>query len=166
MGLCGDCNCAQTALDELRARRQCRIPQSPMTFDYEIYPDERMIVTRFKGRFTFAGLRDSVTVMWEDPRYSLNYDGIVDISDMSVGIAMADFRAMLDVVRHSAKISRGRWAAVATTPLAAACGMLYQRTVALRHPFEVFSTVEGVCSYLNVQWAGKTDVPRRVKANS
>ncbi|MES2691911.1 MAG: hypothetical protein V4773_00470 [Verrucomicrobiota bacterium] len=131
-----------------------------MTFDYEIYPEQRMIVARYAGRFSLADLVAATERMWDDPRYSMSFDGIVDISDGSVGVAMADFRAMLDIVRRSGKTSRGRWAAVAGTPLATACGILYQRALAHRHAFEVFSTVDGACSYLGINWNGK-GAPRR-----
>lgn len=122
-----------------------------MTFSYDIHPEQRVIVARYTGKFSLSELTDATKRIWEDPRYSKSYDGLLDLTDISLGVDMADFRGLVDFVRNSDKVSQGRWAAVTTTPFATACSLLYQKALMSRHTFEVFSTMEGACSYLGLQ---------------
>jgi hypothetical protein len=70
---------------------------------------------------------------------------------MGVAVEIADFRALIDFVRGHARVSRGRWAAVAATPVATACGLVYKRAMAPGQTFEVFSTPEAACAFLGVR---------------
>lgn len=123
-----------------------------MFFDYEIYPEERIIVTRFAGRFTFADLSALSLRLWSDARYSRSYDGIVDLTDSTLGVARMDLQALIEFVRGHEKTSEGRWAAVTDSPIAAACSLIYQRGIMGRHTFEVFSTVEAAGWFLGVDF--------------
>jgi len=127
-----------------------------MKFSYEIFPDQRTIVARYIGAFTLSELVTSAKTLWSDPRYSRKYDGLVDISDSSVNVAMSDFRSLLEFIRGHGSTSEGRWAAVASTPFATACGFMYQRAMVGRHTLEVFSHWETACEFLDVE------VPRDV----
>ncbi len=122
-----------------------------MEFAYDIFPAERAIVTRYAGRFTLAGLQATAEKLWSDPRYSRRYDGLVDLTDGSVGVGMTDFRALLDFVVGHPSTSEGRWAAVAISPLATACGLLYQRVVGRRHELAVFSSRAAACNFVGFQ---------------
>lgn len=119
-------------------------------FTYEILPEKRAIVIRFRGHFTRAALASAVERLWSDPRYRTDYVGIVDLSDTTVGMAMEDFRHIVEWVRGQDRTSVNRWAAVASTPLATACALLYRRAMADRQRFEVFSTWEAACRYIEV----------------
>lgn len=121
-----------------------------MNFRYDIFPEQRIVVMRYVGNFNLRELTTAAELLWSDPRYSRSYDGLADISHASVNVAMTDFRPLVDFVRQHAQTSAGRWAAVATTPLATACGFIYQRAAASRHTFEIFSTWEGACSFLKL----------------
>ena len=44
-----------------------------------------------------------------------------------------------------------RWAAVAASPLATACGLIYRRALSSRHAFDVFSTREAACEFVGFQ---------------
>lgn len=119
-----------------------------MEFTYDIFPAERLIVARYAGRFTFAELVATAERMWADPRYSRSFDGAVDLTDSAVGVGMDDFRALVNFLRDHKNTSQGRWAAVATSPLATACSLIYSRALASRHTFEVFATFPGASSFL------------------
>lgn len=122
-----------------------------MTFSYEILPEKGTILLRCQGHFTFEQLRAGIERLWSDPRYRVDYDGIADLTDTSVGVSLSDLRALLDFLRNEARTSTGRWAAVAVSPLAAACAVLYQQACAQRHTCEVFSTWDAACRYLEVE---------------
>lgn len=125
-------------------------PGSPMTFDYKIYPEHALIVTRLCGPATLEELMAMVKRLWEDERYSPRYNGIVDLTDVKLAVAQADLRAVVDFVRGHKSTSSGRWAAVTHSPIATACGMIYQRALRGRHVFEVFSTFEAAKLFIGV----------------
>lgn len=132
-----------------------------MKFDYNILPQHRLIVTRFAGAFTLEDLTGIARRLWADPRYTRGYNGLADLTDMNLAVGRGDFRALVDFVRGQKDTSEGRWAAVTNSPLATACGLIYQRAMAARHPFEVYSTFEAAGAFVGVdlrggQVAGKT----------
>lgn len=119
-----------------------------MKFSFEILPERRAIFARYEGKFSLEDLLATTRQLWADPRYSPAYDGLVDISDGSFSVAMSDLRMLMAFLVSEPTTSRGRWAAVATTPMAIACGMLYRTVMKQRHAFAVFSTWEAACEFL------------------
>lgn len=132
-----------------------------MEFNYDIFPAERVITTRYAGRFTFANLMDTAEQLWADPRYSPHFDGVVDLTDTTLGVGMDDFRALVNFVRDHKKTSEGRWAAIAISPLPTACGLIYSRALAARHTFEVFATFAGASSFLGLDLGSGPLLPGR-----
>lgn len=124
-----------------------------MQFRYEIYPDARAIVARISGSASLTELMTFIRTLWSDPRYSPAFDGIMDLSAQDVHVEMCEFRPILEYLLQSPHTSTGRWAAVATTPLATACGLIYRRALSARHGFEVFSTGEAAFAYLGFRLA-------------
>jgi hypothetical protein len=138
-----------------------------MTFDYEIYPEARIIVLRYAGQFTLGALKVFAQRLWADARYSRSFDGLVDLTDARLGVAREDFLALVEFVRGHEQTSLGRWAAITTSPLATACGLIYQRALARRHAFEVFATTEAAAWFLGVDLGnapllGKGFAPHRL----
>lgn len=121
-----------------------------MKFSYDIFPDQRTIVTRYAGVFSLSELVAATQLMWSDPRYSREFDGLADASDGSVSVTMGDFRSLMEFLKPQKQLSRGRWAVVTSTPFVAACGYIYQRAMAGCHTLEVFSTWETACAFLNL----------------
>jgi hypothetical protein len=122
-----------------------------VNFRYEILPDRRLILQHFAGSSSLAELLAALRRLWADPLYSRTYDGIVDLSGAAVDLSMRDLRALIGFLQESDQTSTGRWGAVTTSPLATACAMIYQRALAPRHAFEVFSTWEAACAFLGVR---------------
>lgn len=121
-----------------------------MKFDYKIYPDHSLIILRLTGAFTLEDLMTGARRLWADERYSRHYNGLIDLTDGTLTVGGGDFRALVEFVRGHKDTSTGRWAAVASTPFATAYGFLYQRALAGRHTFQVFSTFEAAGSFLGV----------------
>jgi hypothetical protein len=121
-----------------------------MNVDYEIHPEKCLIFMRFTGAFTLADLKEAVQRLWTDTRYSRSYNGVVDLTDSNVKVARGDFQALVAFVVGQKETSEGRWAAVATSPLATACGLIYKRAISKRHTFEVFSTFEAAEAFMGV----------------
>lgn len=134
-----------------------------MSFDFEIFPAQRLILARYRGGLmTLAGLRQAAERMWSDSRYSKAYDGIVDLSDETLQISIDDFRGLVGFLAAQDRTSRGRWAAVASSPIATAYGLLYQRAISARHAFSVHSSWGAACAALHLRptpameaWAGR-----------
>ena len=121
-----------------------------MKFSYAIDPERRLIHLRYAGRFNLTRLRESVERLWADPQYHRDYSGFIDLSDGAVSVAIADLHALLDFMRDKPQVTRGRWAAVAVSPFATACGLLYQRAFSRKHTFEVFSSHEAAWQFLGL----------------
>ena len=122
-----------------------------MRFRYQIYPSSRAIVARFTGAWTLGELMKAINELWSDPAYSPAFDGIVDITAKDVSVDVRELRPVLEFVRGNANTSTGRWAAVAASPLATACGLIYRRALSSRHAFDVFSTREAACEFVGFQ---------------
>jgi len=124
-----------------------------MTFHYDIHPEQRTIHLRYTGVFTLQDLTAAATLLWSDPRYSQAFDGIVDLTDGSLRVAQSDLRALIAFVLDHKCTSKGRWAAVTSSPFGVACALLYKHALSRRHMFEVFSTWEAACAFLEVKLA-------------
>lgn len=120
-----------------------------MKFSFDILPEKKAIFARYEGKFTLEDLLATTRQLWADPRYSPDYDGLVDISDGSLNVGINDLRMLMGFLMNEPFTSKGRWAAVATTPLAIACGLLYRTVMKNRHAFAVFSTWEAACAFVN-----------------
>lgn len=121
-----------------------------MICEFEIFPEQRIVLVRYRGEVTAADLIEGTRALWADPRYDPRFEGIVDLSDHRLRASTDDFRAYLDFLVEQPKTSTARWAAVATTPLATAFGLLYQRALARRHPFGVYSGWAAACASLRL----------------
>src|SRR5690606_19940097 len=66
-----------------------------MTFHYDIHPEQRTIHLRYTGAFTVRDLIAAATLLWSDPRYSQTFDGIVDLTDVSLRVTQSDLRALI-----------------------------------------------------------------------
>ncbi len=122
-----------------------------MKFCYEIFPDKHLIVQKFTGSFSLSDLISCAEQLWADPRYSRNFDGIADIGSGSVSVSLCDLYAFIGFLTRHNSISQGRWAAVVSTPLAIACGMIYKRAMIDKHPFEIFPTWNAAYTFLKVE---------------
>lgn len=121
-----------------------------MNFSYQIDSARHLIFLRLAGRFTLQALIKGVHQLWADPAYHRSYGGLVDISDGAVWVNIADLHQFIAFIRDQPSTSEGRWAAVTSSPLATACGLLYQKAIWNRHPFEVFTSFEAACDYLHI----------------
>jgi len=121
-----------------------------MKFSFDIQPEHRAIYARYEGKFTLDDLLATTRQLWADPRYSPDYNGVVDISAGSVSVDINDLRTLAAFLVREPATSSGRWAAVATTPLAIACSLIYRSALRRRHGFEIFSTWEAACGFLQL----------------
>lgn len=119
-----------------------------MTLDFDIKPEHRAIFVRCAGRLTVEDLFTIPRRLWADPRYSADYDGLVDVSDGALSLDLHDLRTLAAFLVHAPATSSGRWAAVASSPVVIACGLVYRTALRRRHPFELFSTWDAACGFL------------------
>lgn len=121
-----------------------------MKFSYAIDPARRMVFLRYAGAFTLTRLIACTRRLWADPGYQRSYGGLVDLSDGSLNVAISDLRALIDFLRNQPEATEGRWAVVAASPLATACGILYQKACADRHVLEIFASHEAAANFLRL----------------
>lgn len=122
-----------------------------MKFSYAIDADRRLIFQRYEGQLTLARLVSCLERLWADPAYRPTYDGLVDISAVTPQASFQDLQSFIEFVRQRPEHSRGRWAAVASSPFMTACSMLYQKALASHHAFAVFSSTEAAYSFLHIE---------------
>jgi len=121
-----------------------------MKVRYEILPEHRLILKRCRGDFTLHDLMTSARSVWSDPRYCRSFDGIVDLTKADCGFHIEEVRSLVDFFLTHEKTSIGRWAAIASSPIVTAFALIYKRSLLDRHPFEVFSTWEAACEFLEL----------------
>jgi len=130
-----------------------------MKFTYAIHPEHRVIFQRYEGRFTTSDLITATRQMWADPAYRRDYNGIADISDASFGLDIHDFGTFISFLAGREERSVGRWAVIALSPLATACGFIYKKAVGAQHKFDVFSSWDAACDFVNLPHIPETLFP-------
>lgn len=120
-----------------------------MKFSYAIDAPRRMIFMRYEGRCRAAHLLACARLLWADPAYSRLFDGYIDLTGAQADNALDDLNALVSLLRANAETGEGRYAAVTTSPVITAIGLLYQRAMAHRHAFAVFSSPEAAFQYLS-----------------
>ena len=122
-----------------------------MKFSYAIDPDRRMIFQRYEGQCSVTEIMASIRVLWADPAYCKTYDGYIDLLRMTAGFSFEDLNVFLSFMRENKEVGTGRYAAITTSPIVTACGMLYQKAMAHHHAFAVFSSPEAARSFLKLE---------------
>ena len=121
-----------------------------MKFRYSIDSQRQVIFQSFEGDFTVQQLIACIERLWSDPEYHRSFRGIVDLSAMGTGAIVLELPALLKFLKGNPRLSQGRWAAIATTPMATAASLLYRQDIAPEQTFGVFSTWEAACAFLQV----------------
>jgi hypothetical protein len=121
-----------------------------MKFSYNIYPDRRLIVQAYEGSFTLEQLIACTRYLWADPQYSPAFNGITELSAMSPSAGLANLPLLMEFLKNEPQLSSGRWAAIVSTPIVTAGTLIYKKSMAPQHMFEVFSTWEAACTFLQI----------------
>lgn len=120
-------------------------------FSYKIFSEQRFILVRYFGTVSYDDVIQATEALWEDPMYSPEFNGIIDLSSIRVAASVKDLGKLVKFVRDP-RCSTGSWAAVFTEPKATALGMLYKATRGLRHSLHLFSSWEAACDYHGVDY--------------
>ncbi|CAM3006037.1 hypothetical protein [Rariglobus hedericola] len=130
-----------------------------MNYGYMIDSDRKVIFQAFEGRFSLTQIIACVRRLWNDPAYSKTYPGIVDISRMTPSAGLDDLNGLVDFLKSETQTSTSRWAVITSSPAATAGSMVYKRIMAGRHVFEVFSTWESACEFLQLEITERPAIP-------
>lgn len=120
-----------------------------MTFGYTINEQRKIIFLRFSGSFDAANFLACIERLWADPAYQREFEGIADITDVSPTYTIADLRRVIAFLRDNHRTNTARWALITSSPLAAACGYVYQKAMSPVHRLEVFSTWEAASAFVH-----------------
>lgn len=121
-----------------------------MKFSYTIDSRRGLIFQAYAGSFTLEQLIACTQRLWADPDYSPAFNGLVDLSAMNPSAGLAHLPPLMEFLKNDPRLSKGRWAAIVATPIVTAGSLIYKRTMAPQHMFEVFSTWEAACTFLQV----------------
>ncbi len=122
-----------------------------MHYGYTIDSGRRFIFQEFVGHFTVAEVICCIEKLWADPVYSKTHNGIVDIREMSTGDVIDDLRPLIAFLKKSPSTSQSRWAVITSSPLTTAGALVYKSAMLGHHAFEVFSTWESACAYMQIE---------------
>lgn len=122
-----------------------------MKFSYAIDAQRRMIFQRYEGACSLALMIACTRRLLADPAYSKLFDGYIDLTKARPEVTLEDLHAFIAFLRGQSQLGEGRYAAVTTSPVITAMGVLYQRTMARHHAFAVFSSHEAAAEYLSLQ---------------
>ncbi|MEO8205679.1 MAG: hypothetical protein ABI615_05820 [Chthoniobacterales bacterium] len=124
-----------------------------MKLSYAILPDQALILQRYSGPFSLQQIIDSIKTVWDDPRYSKSFNGIIDLSSASMLISISEMQALIQFFANHTHTPHGKWATVVNSPISTAFIILYQKALAHKHDLQVFSTMEAACKYVNTESA-------------
>lgn len=122
-----------------------------MHYGYTIDSSRRFIFQVFSGHFTVSEIIHCIQQLWADPLYSKTHNGIVDITGMSTGAVIDDLRPLIAFLKSSPNTSASRWAVITASPLTTAGSLVYKGAMSGQHAFEVFSTWESACAYMQIE---------------
>jgi len=119
-----------------------------MAFQYCILPEQSLIFARFAGSASISDLTAIASIICSDPAYVRSFDGLLDLTDLEVSIPVSDISELVSFTETSRKHGYGRWAILASTPIATAYTMIYRQRVTPALPVTLFSTYEAAARYL------------------
>jgi hypothetical protein len=114
---------------------------------HTIFETERLVLFKFSGTLDHQTLMDSLRALFQDPKFSREYDGVTDLRSVLVKMTPDEVRAAAKKVASDQAIL-GRWAILIDEPRGTALATLYMGALAGQHPLRVFSTTAGVSEYL------------------
>lgn len=122
-----------------------------MKFSYTIDPVQRIVFQRYDGPCSVDHVLECIRRVWADPAYSQTYACFVDLSTAVPQAAFEDLNRLIEFLRHQPQTSDSRCAAITNSPMITACGLLYQKAMAGRQAFAVFSSPEAALAFLQAK---------------
>jgi len=117
-------------------------------YQYRLYPEISTVIIRYLNTY-LEEILDSLYALQKDPRYSPNFKGIVDMRKANTEINPEEISKISTYV-NSSNFSTNKWALLVSTPKETVHSLIYAEQVKA-HEIQVFSTIEGVSSYLKVE---------------
>jgi hypothetical protein len=121
-----------------------------MSLAYTIFPEQRLILERFKGRVTAQEMRQFIEEVWADEAYDKSYNALVDLTEAQLDMKRTDIAAISAFLFMSPDASEGRVAIIASQPIEMALSFLFQSNIAMKNDVAVFSTWESVRDFLRL----------------
>ena len=112
-----------------------------MRFQYEIYPEERLVVYRVDGLPELEAVKQMYLSLVNDPLYSKDFNGVADWRHVTSNLTSDDVNEIAELVLADQGI-RVLWVALLAQPLSTALATIYSQKVAGQHPVEICSTLE------------------------
>ncbi|MEO6052592.1 MAG: hypothetical protein ABIP97_01125 [Chthoniobacterales bacterium] len=121
-----------------------------ITLFYDIFPEKSLIFQRYTGKFSLEDILSSTQTLWADPRYSVSYNGILDLRESTLHITTSDLQVLIKFFSEQKSCSHAKWAVITNSTVGTAFILLYKKALAHKHSLEAFSTMEGACAFLNI----------------
>ncbi len=121
-----------------------------MLHTFSIDPEREMVVVRYIGPTTVQDMKDIAAMIWADPCYNQNFNGIIDYREAVLDASSAAIGEIAEFFLHASEASYGRAAILVKTPLETALNILFARRMQGRNVLQVFTTWEAACGFLEV----------------
>ena len=115
--------------------------------EFDIYPNEHLVVAYYEGRITFADVVEVTGRMIVDPRYQQEFDGVSDYRNGEINFTVKEVIAFSDAAAQN-KIASGRWCILVSRPQETALLSLFKSHLKAQHPVELFCTINAASEYL------------------
>ncbi|KKI99628.1 hypothetical protein [Prochlorothrix hollandica] len=119
-----------------------------MDYSYTIFPEQRLIIEQYRGKATVAGLKESVHSLSIDPKFSADYDIIVDLRHCDFKFDPQDLEEFLGFHHKIYGISDSKTAMIVDNPRDTALSVLFKSYVEGARSIEVFSTLDAAKEWI------------------
>jgi len=134
----------------LRLQRLSRLMKDEMVFHYVIIREINCIALRFSGALSPSDVIAATKHLWDDPQYNRTYNIIADLRNCKTGAEVSDIGSLVRFLIDKPSLNRGAWAVVMEDPRMTALGMLFKSRSGFLNRFELFSSWESACRFLDV----------------
>lgn len=114
---------------------------------YHIFKDKKLVSVSLLENIKFNQLMEWHNILFTDPDFSPDMDGIVDQRVHVIDVTHDDIEALIKMNKEN-KFVTGRWCHLIDAPKSTAIAMLYQSGSEELHDVHIFNSVEGVSQFL------------------
>ncbi|MGA1601089.1 MAG: hypothetical protein ACO4CG_02235 [Prochlorothrix sp.] len=119
-----------------------------MEYSYSIYPEQQLILERYRGTVTMAFVTAAIERMATDPKFCPDYSTIVDLRECDFKFSPQDLETLLHCHHQVFGITEGKTALVVDNPRDTALSVLFKTYVdGVRH-LDVFSALEAAQDWI------------------
>jgi len=122
-----------------------------MAATYLIFPEKKLVISRFEGPTGAGDIRELLVEIWADATFERTFHILMDFSKAVFRIGLDEVKSLCNLVMTLAEGAMGRAAMISTEPIGTALAMLFSKGLSLFTASGVFSTQAAALRFLNVE---------------